>query len=112
MKNTTDLIPRPVKDVRSPNGRTARGRFAQGNLGGPGNPYARRTAALRSALLESVTEQDIRAVARALLKRAKAGEIPAIRELLDRLLGKAGDASPEDAGGIVLNVVTGLPPDD
>jgi hypothetical protein len=112
MKNTTDLIPNPVKDVRSPNGQTARGRFAQGNLGGPGNPYARRTAALRSALLDAVTEQDIRAVARALLKRAKAGEIPAIRELLDRLLGKAGDASPEGAGGIVLNVVTGLPPDD
>jgi len=112
MKNTTDLIPHPVKDVRSPNGRTARGRFAQGNLGGPGNPYARRTAALRSALLDAVTEADIRAVARALVKRAKAGEIPAIRELLDRLLGKAGDASLEDAGGIVLNVVTGLPPDD
>ena len=112
MKNTTDLIPHPIKDVRSPNGRTARGRFAQGNPGGPGNPYARRTAALRSALLDAVTEQDIRAVARALVKRAKAGEIPAIRELLDRLLGKAGDASPEDAGGIVLNVVTGLPPDD
>jgi hypothetical protein len=69
-------------------------------------------ADLRAALLESVTEQDIRAVARALVKRAKEGEIPAIRELLDRLLGKAGDASPEDAGGIVLNVVTGLPPDD
>ena len=112
MKNTTDLIPHPVKDVRSPNGRTARGRFAQGNPGGPGNPYARRTAALRSALLDAVTEADIRAVARALVKRAKAGEITAIRELLDRLLGKAGDASPEDAGGIVLNVVTGLPPDD
>jgi hypothetical protein len=94
------------------NGRTARGRFAQGNLGGPGNPYAKRVADLRAALLESVTEQDIRAVARALVKRAKEGEIPAIRELLDRLLGKAGDASPEDAGGIVLNVVTGLPPDD
>jgi hypothetical protein len=112
MKNTTDLIPHPVKDVRSPNGRTARGRFAQGNPGGPGNPYAKRVADLRAALLESVTEQDIRTVARALVMRAKAGEIPAIRELLDRLMGKAGDASPEDAGGIVLNVVTGLPPDD
>ncbi len=96
----------------STNGRTPRGQFAKGNPGGPGNPYARRTAALRSALLDAVTEQDIRAVARALVKRAKAGEIPAIRELLDRLLGKAGDNPPEDAGGIVLNVVTGLPPDD
>jgi hypothetical protein len=50
-------------------------------------------------------------VARALIKRAKAGEVPAIRELLDRLVGKAGDTPPEDASGIVLIVVTGLPPD-
>jgi hypothetical protein len=100
-------VPKP-----SPNGRTARGRFVQSNPGGPGNPYVRRTDARRSALLDAVTEQDIRAVARALVKRAKEGEIPAIRELLDRLLGTAGDTSPVDAGGIVLNVVTGLPPDD
>jgi hypothetical protein len=66
-------------------------------------------ADLRAALLESVTEADIRAVARALVKRAKAGEVAAIRELLDRLVGKAGDTPPEDAGGIVLNVVTGVP---
>ena len=96
----------------SPNGRTARGRFAPGNPGGPGNPYAKRVADLRAALLESVTEADIRAVARALVKRAKAGEVPAIRELLDRLVGKAGDTPPEDAGGIVLNVVTGVPRED
>ena len=96
----------------SPNGRTARGRFAKGNPGGPGNPYAKRVADLRAALLESVTEADIRAVARALVKRAKAGEVAAIRELLDRLVGKAGDTPPEDAGGIVLNVVTGIPDDD
>ena len=95
----------------SPNGRTPRGQFAQGNPGGPGNPYAKRVADLRAALLESVTEQDIRAVAKALVRRAKAGEVPAIRELLDRLMGKAGDTTPDDAGGIVLNVVTGLPPD-
>jgi hypothetical protein len=32
------------------NGRDSAGRFAKGNLGGPGNPYARHTAALRQAL--------------------------------------------------------------
>jgi len=52
-------------------------------------------------------EADIHAVARVLVKRAKAGEVPAIRELLDRPLGKAGNTQPEDAGGIGLNVVTG-----
>jgi hypothetical protein len=93
----------------SPNGRSARGRFASGNPGGPRNPYAKRVAALRAALLESVTEADIRAVARALVTRAKAGEVPTIRELLDRLAGKHEDAIPEMAGPPIIKVVVGLP---
>jgi len=44
-----------------------------------------------SALLDAVTEADIRAVAKALVKRARDGEVPAVRELLDRLLGRPGD---------------------
>jgi hypothetical protein len=57
----------------STNGRTPRGQFAKGNPGGPGNPYARRTAALRSALLDAVTEADIRAVA--LIASRSAGSV-------------------------------------
>jgi hypothetical protein len=64
---------------------------------------------LRSALLASVTERDIRQVAQALLARAKQGEVPAVRELLDRLLGKAGDITPEDTGPPIINVITGVP---
>jgi hypothetical protein len=56
-------------------------------------------ADLRAALLESVTEQDIRAVARALVKRAKEGEIPAIREVLDRLMCKAVENLPRTREG-------------
>ena len=93
----------------SANGRTPRGQFAKGNLGGPGNPYARRVADLRAALLESVTEQDIRAVARALVKRAKEGEVPAVRELLDRLLGRTADSALDRAGPPVIHLVTGVP---
>ena len=72
----------------SRNGRTASGQFAEGNPGGPGNPHGRRVADLRAALLDAVTEADIRAVAKALVARAKSGEVPAIRELLDRLVGR------------------------
>lgn len=79
----------------SPNGRTACGQFAKGNAGGPGNPHARRVAALREVLLAAVTEADIRAVAKALVARAKAGEVAAARELLDRLLGKAQPPTEE-----------------
>ena len=91
----------------SRNGRTASGRFAKGNPGGPGNPHSRRVAALREALLESVTEADIRAVAKALVSKAKGGDIPAVRELLDRLLGKGDDKVAEAPP--IIRVITGVP---
>jgi len=108
MKRSNDIDTRSITTHPSPNGRTPRGQFAKGNPGGPGNPYARRTAALRSALLDAVTEADIRAVARALVKRAKDGEVPAVRELLDRLLGRAGDVQ-DLAAPTMLRVITGVP---
>jgi len=70
------------------NGRDAAGRFTKGNAGGPGNPHAARVAQLRSALLNAVTEDDMIAVARALIHKAKLGDVPAIRELCERTLGK------------------------
>ncbi len=37
------------------NGRDSCGRFAKGNDGGPGNPFARKAAALRAALFNKIT---------------------------------------------------------
>ena len=71
------------------NGRGPDGRFAKGNRGGPGNPYASRTARLRSVLLDNVTDDDFKAVVGKLVAMAKAGDLAAIRELLDRVLGKS-----------------------
>ena len=70
------------------NGRDARGRFVGGNAGGPGNPHAKKVAKLRSAMLSAVTQKDFREVVKALIQRAKAGDVAAIRELLDRCIGK------------------------
>lgn len=70
-----------------PDGRDAAGRFVKGNPGGPGNPYAKLVAALRSALLAAVTEEDIREVIQALVREAKNGNVSAARELLGRVLG-------------------------
>ena len=92
----------------SSNGRTTKGRFAKGNHGGPGNPHAKQVALLRSALLAAVTVEDIEAIARALVAHARAGEIPAARELLNRVLGKAPDESEREEP-IVLRVITGVP---
>lgn len=76
----------------SPNGsngkRDASGRFAVGNAGGPGNPYARQVGALRSAMIGAVTPEDLAAVTARLVALARGGSVPAIREVLDRTLGK------------------------
>ena len=79
-----DGEPRPEVIDRDP-----LGRFAPGNRGGRGNPMAARVAALRSVLLDAVTPADLVAVVAALIDRAKAGDVPAIREVLDRAVGKA-----------------------
>src|SRR3954451_23843505 len=69
------------------NGRGPAGRFGAGNRFGRGNPHARKVARLRSALLRSVSPADVGEVAAALLAQAKAGDVAAARELLQRLLG-------------------------
>lgn len=66
-------------------------------------------AALREALLASVTEADIRSVAQALVARAKQGDVPAVRELLDRLVGRTSDTSVDAVGPPIINVITGVP---
>ena len=69
------------------NGRGEGGRFGPGNKYARGNPHARRVARLRAELLRAVTPADLRDVALALLTQAKAGDVAAAKELLQRLLG-------------------------
>ena len=69
--------------------RDERGRFTTGNSGGPGNPYARRVAQLRSALIACVTDDDLQQVASAMIAAAKGGDVAAARLLFDRVLGPA-----------------------
>src|SRR5437660_2256427 len=45
--NHSTTEPQPIRD--------ALGRFTKGNPGGPGNPFARKVAALRMALINFVT---------------------------------------------------------
>jgi hypothetical protein len=75
---------------REKNGRDARGRFAAGNLGGPGNPFARRTAKLRQALMDVVTDEDIKDIMAMLLFKAKSGDLAAAKLLLSYTVGKPG----------------------
>jgi hypothetical protein len=79
-----------------PPGRDARGRFAPGNPGGPGNPFARQSARLRQVLLEVFDEQEMRQVAFTLRLLAQSGNLTAIKLVLQYLIGKPGAAVDPD----------------
>ena len=69
--------------------RDEKGHFLPGHsIPGPGTPNHKQVAAFRQAVLTAVTPEDIEAVVKSLIEAAKAGEIPAIKELLDRTVGK------------------------
>ena len=74
------------------NGRDATGRFAKGNSGGPGNPYAKKVGQLRSAMMRAVTPTDMRSIVQKLVELAREGNVPAAREVIDRCVGKPFEA--------------------
>src|SRR5215472_5730037 len=76
--------------------REANGRFAKGNKGGPGNPFARQVAALRQTLLNRATQKDFEEVADELIKKAKTGDVAAIKLLFQYTLGKPAPSPDPD----------------
>src|SRR5262249_48485923 len=72
------------------------GRFAKGNPGGPGNPFARKVAALRKALINFVTVDDMKHVAFILKEKAMAGDLVAIKLLFQYVLGKPSETVNPD----------------
>ena len=84
----TNSTPSPNRS----NGRDRNGRFAKGNSGGPGNPLAKHTGRLRSALINAVTEQDMHEVVQQLISVAKKGDTAAAKLLFDRCLGRPTEA--------------------
>jgi hypothetical protein len=78
-------------------GHDAKGRrFTLANAGGPGNPYARQVAALRSALVHCVRVKDMEEIAMALLLQARTGGQGAIKLLFQYVLGKPTEAVDPD----------------
>src|SRR5947208_7861600 len=90
--------PRPTEHpAQTPtNGHEPNGRFARGNPGGPGNPYARRVAKLRQVIINRLTEEDLLAITEALLAKAKEGSVGAAKLLLAYALGKPASAPDPD----------------
>lgn len=73
-------------------GRSAGGRFTAGNKLGRGNPLAGRAAKIRAVLLRKLTPAQAGAIADQLIAKAVKGDLAAIRELLDRTIGKPAQA--------------------
>lgn len=68
------------------------GKFAKGNKLGRGNPLAGRAAKIRAILLKELKPADAKAIAAKLIAQAKGGDMQAIREILDRTIGKPASA--------------------
>ena len=76
--------------------RDQRGRFAAGNRGGPGNPFARQTAALRVALINAATPERITNIANAILEKAEKGNVSAAKLVFAYTVGKPAAAADPD----------------
>ena len=87
-----NTIGTPLLDV----GRDVHGRFTKANPGGPGNPFARQVAALRKALIDSVSGQDVREVAEIVKLKAKQGDLAAVKLLLQYCVGKPESVKDPD----------------
>jgi hypothetical protein len=72
------------------------GQFQPGCKPGPGNPFAKRVAALRKSLLDSVSEADVAKLGQRLLAQALAGDVVATKLLLSYLIGRPGPAADPD----------------
>ena len=74
-------------------GHDGKGRFTSGNTEGRG----RQITALKRALLEAVTPEDMAEIAKAIAEKAKQGDTKAAELLFNRLLGKpAQSKEPEE----------------
>jgi hypothetical protein len=77
-------------------GRDAQGRFGPGNPGGPGNPFARKVAELRSAFLNAISKEEMREIVRLLVAEARLGDKAAIKIVLQYGIGKPAPAASPD----------------
>ena len=80
--------PEPAPRAGAATGREANGQFAKGNFGGPGNPFARRVAELRQAVIDAIDKEKIRELFDKLYDMAISGDARAARLLLSYTLGK------------------------
>lgn len=82
------IDPRPIPDGmrRLPSGKLV---FAKGNKGGTGYPHQKAVQDLKLVVMRETTPTVMRRMWRKLIEAADAGNIAALKEFFDRVLGKA-----------------------
>src|SRR5262245_27735326 len=86
--NATQPVHATQEKTETKNGRQANGRFAPGNPGGPGNPYARQVAEYQKATLAVVSIERLKRILDAIAKKAEDGDMTAAKLILHYTLGK------------------------
>ena len=79
------------------------GRFTKGNDAG-GNHYAGYISKLRAALYESVTEEDIKKIAQAQIRKAQAST-DAAKFVFEYLIGKPAQNINLESDGAVFEII-------
>jgi hypothetical protein len=95
-----EVQPTPVVEQDpyvSPIGRDAKGHFARGNAGGPGNPHARHCARMLTMFRTLIDEDKLAALILMLYQKALSGDVGATKLVLNYTVGKPG-AAPEPDG--------------
>ena len=75
------------------NGRDKRGRFTAGNQFSTGNPLGGKVEQFRALVLQT-SQKQFPEVVEKLFELAREGQQWAVQEVLNRVLGKVGDAQP------------------
>jgi len=88
----SQVLEHDVATNETPSPRDARGRFASGNSGGPGNPFGRRLATMR----EAVSVDDIEQLMKVLLAKALTGDLAAAKLVLQYAVGKPKPVAEPD----------------
>lgn len=85
-------------------GRNGKGQFGKGNkiaTGRNDTDAAVRSQKLKQALVDAISENDLKLIAKGLVKKAKKGDVPAAKEVFDRLWGKSPQAITGEGGGAI-----------
>lgn len=82
-----------------------RARFQPGNTLGRGNSHTQRQHELRKLFVGLVTEDDVRNALNKLLEKVAEGDVVAIREFLDRTIGKAAPIDGDESNQVRIVVV-------